>query len=147
MKNAACPFQGWSEMAKHEKEKPVPSYSVGYGKPPAHTRYKKGQSGNPAGRRKGSKNFSTVLLEALQETVVIQQNGKTKKISKQQAAVKQAVHKAASGDLRAFSLIASLTTQIEQSAEREPNSAIVLNEQDKKVILSLFKRYEKPGKE
>ena len=91
-------------MAEHDKDKPVRSYAVGYGKPPAHTRFKKGQSGNPAGRRKGSKNFSTVLLEALQETVVIQQDGKTKKISKQQAAVKQVVHKAASGDLRAFSL-------------------------------------------
>ena len=133
-------------MAKRDEEKSVRNYAVGYGKPPAHTRYRKGQSGNPAGRRKGSKNFSTVLLEALQETVVIQQDGKTKRISKQQAAVKQAVHKAASGDLRAFSLIATLTTQIEQSVEREPNGT-VLSEQDKKVILSLFKNYEESAKE
>ena len=31
------------------------SYAVGYGKPPAHTRFQKGQSGNPGGRpRRGA---------------------------------------------------------------------------------------------
>jgi hypothetical protein len=29
-------------------------YEVGYGKPPEHTRFKKGQSGNPKGRKKQS---------------------------------------------------------------------------------------------
>lgn len=30
---------------------PPPSYEVGYGKPPAHSRFRKGQSGNPRGAR------------------------------------------------------------------------------------------------
>ena len=34
---------------------PPPKYEVGYGKPPAGTRFKPGQSGNPAGRPKGSR--------------------------------------------------------------------------------------------
>jgi len=33
-----------------------PGYDVGYGKPPAHSRFKPGQSGNPRGRPKGVKN-------------------------------------------------------------------------------------------
>ena len=40
---------------------PDDDYAVGYKKPPLHTRFKKGQSGNPRGRPKGSKNFSTLL--------------------------------------------------------------------------------------
>ncbi len=30
-----------------------PFYEVGYGKPPKHTRFQKGQSGNPGGRKRG----------------------------------------------------------------------------------------------
>jgi hypothetical protein len=33
-------------------KKPTGSYEVGYGKPPVAARFKKGQSGNPNGRRK-----------------------------------------------------------------------------------------------
>ena len=42
-----------------DDQKVVP-YAVGYGKPPAEHRFKKGQSGNPSGRRKGSKNATKV---------------------------------------------------------------------------------------
>jgi hypothetical protein len=51
-------------------------YEVGHGKPPRHTRFKKGQSGNPRGRPKGSKNLPTLLTEALNEPVVVAENGK-----------------------------------------------------------------------
>ncbi len=30
-------------------------YTVGYGKPPVENRFQKGQSGNPGGRRRGTK--------------------------------------------------------------------------------------------
>jgi Family of unknown function (DUF5681) len=46
-------------------------YEVGYGKPPRHTRFKKGQSGNPRGRPNGSKNLSTLLSETLSEPVIV----------------------------------------------------------------------------
>jgi len=39
------------------------SYEVGYGKPPVHTRFKSGQSGNPKGRPKGSKNRKPAVTE------------------------------------------------------------------------------------
>ena len=42
-------------------------YEVGYGKPPRHTRFVKGRSGNPRGKPPGAKNFTTLLNEALDE--------------------------------------------------------------------------------
>ncbi|MGO9451557.1 MAG: DUF5681 domain-containing protein [Candidatus Binataceae bacterium] len=80
-------------------------YQVGYGKPPRLTQFKKGQSGNPKGRPRGSKNATTLLKEALSEQVVITENGRRRTITKKEAIVTQIVNKAASGDHRAIQLL------------------------------------------
>ena len=80
-------------------------YEVGYGKPPRHSRFKKGSSGNPKGRPRGSKNSTTLLNEALDEPVVVSENGRRKTITKKEAIIKQIVNKAASGDHRAIQLL------------------------------------------
>ena len=61
--------------------------AVGYGKPPKHTQFKAGQSGNRKGRPKGSRNFKTEVLEKLNAPVSITQNGRKKKVSTQRAAL------------------------------------------------------------
>ena len=73
-------------------------YEVGYGKPPCQTRFKKGHSGNPKGRTAGDKNLSTLLSEALNERVVVTQNGRRRKITKRKAIVTQLVNRSASAD-------------------------------------------------
>lgn len=80
-------------------------YDVGYGKPPEHSRFKKGESGNPKGRPRGAKNFSTDLREELNEKVPVRENGKVKKLTKQRAIVKGQVNKAMSGDGRAADIV------------------------------------------
>ena len=44
-------------------------YEVGYGKPPTHGRFRAGQSGNPAGRRKGVRNLMTDVKRTLRVPV------------------------------------------------------------------------------
>jgi Family of unknown function (DUF5681) len=77
------------------------TYSVGYGHPPQHTRFVKGQSANPKGRPRGSKNMTTLIDEALDERVTIKENGKTRRVTKRVAMAKQVVNKAAVGNLKA----------------------------------------------
>jgi Family of unknown function (DUF5681) len=88
-------------------------YQVGYGKPPRHSRFKRGQSGNPRGRPSGSKNLATLLTEALNEPVVIAEDGGRRKISKREAMIKQLVNKSAKGDWRAVKILLEVLQEIE----------------------------------
>ena len=42
-----------------------PDYVVGYKRPPMHSRFKPGVSGNPSGRAKGTKNLRTLFQNIL----------------------------------------------------------------------------------
>jgi hypothetical protein len=85
------------------------NYEVGYGRPPRQTRFKKGRSGNPRGRPRGSRNFASLVDEALAEPVVINENGRRTKATKLQVIVKQMVNKAAQGDHRSIQLLMAFT--------------------------------------
>jgi hypothetical protein len=79
--------------------------TVGYGRPPRHTRFKKGQSGNPKGRPKSSLNLATVFHKEMNARVVVTENGIRKSITKMQASMKQLANKSASGDPKAIKLV------------------------------------------
>src|SRR5258708_4423322 len=88
-----------------QHEKKDSNCEVGFGKPPKHTRFRKGHSGNPKGRPRGSRNASTLLDEALKERVVVSENGRRRKVTKLEAILTQLVNKAAQGDHRATQLL------------------------------------------
>jgi hypothetical protein len=82
---------------------------AGYKHPPRHSRFRPGQSGNPAGRPKNARNFQSELLEELREEVAIRENGRERTISKQRAVVKALVAAAMTGDMRAINVLASIS--------------------------------------
>ena len=49
---------------------------VGYKHPPVKSQFRKGQSGNPRGRRKGQRNLAAVLREVLRQTVKVKRGEK-----------------------------------------------------------------------
>jgi Family of unknown function (DUF5681) len=114
-------------------------YEVGYGKPPRHTRFKKGQSGNPRGRPPGSKNLSTLLCEALNEPVVVTENGGRRKISMRRAIAKQVVNQAAKGNWRAVKILFDMLQEIEGGTEPETAQSS-FGSADEKVIEQLNTR-------
>jgi Family of unknown function (DUF5681) len=75
---------------------------VGYRKPPSHTRFKPGQSGNPRGRAKGVLNFATDLKRTLQAPITLNDRGKTRNVTTQKAVLLRLREKALKGDGRSL---------------------------------------------
>jgi hypothetical protein len=74
---------------------------IGYRRPPRSSQFKKGASGNPKGRPKGSKNFLTLLEQELNEKVVVNEGGRRKSVTRLQAMVKRMVAAALQGEPKA----------------------------------------------
>jgi len=72
----------------------------GYGKPPRANRFGKGNSGNPSGRPKGSKNLRTLIKQAAAKKVSVYEDGKTMRKTKMDIAVTQMFNKAVKGEPR-----------------------------------------------
>jgi hypothetical protein len=112
---------------------------VGYGKPPEHTRFTKGKSGNPKGRPKGVKNLSTILRSVYRQRMTVTTNGRRIRMTKLEACVHQLANKAASGDLKAIREFFYWCRSI-QEPQQDDWSGSGLDEKDQPVMASLLKR-------
>jgi Family of unknown function (DUF5681) len=114
-------------------------YEVAPGRPPLHTRFRKGQSGNPGGRSK--KSLPGSLTDALSEPVFVTIDGE-RKIAKREAVVHQLINKSTSADLRATEMQFDMMKDAEQkaglaSSAPEPGP---LDAADKEVVQPLGER-------
>lgn len=108
-------------------------YEVGYAKPPMHTRFQPGRSGNRNGRPKGVPNISTILSQAANEQVVVTERGARKTITKLQAAMKQLANKAAGGDARATKLLLQLMKEYGEPTAASAPAVIVISGADARL--------------
>ncbi len=79
--------------------------AVGYKRPPKHSRFKKGQSGNPRGRQPQSKSLDTLMLQELEQKVKLTEGGRTRMVTKRAAIAKRIVSGALNGDPRQLAFI------------------------------------------
>src|SRR5580693_4118675 len=114
---------------------------VGYGKPPRRTRFIKGQSGNPRGRPPGAKNLKTLLSEALNETVIVTENGGRRKVTKRQAIITQLVNRSATADFRAIKILLDIVRDIERQTEPTTPEIYNFSEADEKVLEQIKARF------
>lgn len=116
-------------------------YDIGYKKPPVHSIWKKGQSGNLSGRRKGnvkSADIDLVLDEVLSALVPVNENGRPQKISKLKALLTQTVNKGLKGDNRAAGLVLSHLARRSGRKEQEPIVEEKADDQAKKEFAAFF---------
>ena len=99
-------------------------YEIGYRRPPVSGRFKKGKSGNPNGRPKGSANFLTLLDKELNQSIVVNENGKKKTITRMQAMVKRIVAGALQGDLKALMTLVEILRKTGKFNETDVDSLL-----------------------
>lgn len=119
---------------------PTSGYNVGFGKPPKHSRFRTGTSGNPAGRPKGTKNLASVLERTLREEVIIRESGVSKTVTKLEAAIQQLVKKAVSGDLAALRQLVSLVSLVRETAP--DNNPTLQSDSDRQIMNRLLEKMQ-----
>ncbi|MCO5064998.1 MAG: DUF5681 domain-containing protein [Rhizobiaceae bacterium] len=96
-------------MNRHRKSSdPAPGYEIGYGKPPEATRFKPGKSGNPKGKKKGTKSIAGLVEQVLDEPIAIREGDSVKTFSKREALVRLLFARAMKGDQKAATTFFSL---------------------------------------
>jgi hypothetical protein len=123
------------------------NYVVGYRKPPSHSRFKPGQSGNPKGRPKGSRSFSAHANEILSESIIMREGDQSRRITKREALLRKAYKDALDGDHRARQFYYMLGLQFDQENRAKsdlPDQAAVSDEDQ--AIIAAFGLNQSKGR-
>ena len=108
------------------------SYTVGYGKPPLHTRFKKGNPGRP----RGSRNLKTLLQQALAKRIVVSDGGRRRRVTRREIGIAKVADRFAEGDQQAVKLLLGLLLELERRAPDEAAARPPLDAHDKEVVRS-----------
>lgn len=106
-------------------------YDVGKGKPPVHSQFQPGQSGNPSGKKKGTLSLKAVWEKALQQEITYTENGELKTMTMYEAVCKQLVNQGAKGNLKAIDMVLN---RAERLLDADPEVAVEMPEEDREIL-------------
>jgi hypothetical protein len=113
---------------------------IGRGHPPSHTRFRKGTSGNPKGRRKGSKNLETVMMDAAHGPVTVEINGKMRRVTAVHATALRLAQDATSGKARATAKFLDWVDKFESRAAARKPVEYPFSDRDLEVLRAVHER-------
>ena len=118
------------------------THAVGYGRPPKATQFKKGKSGNPRGRPKGSRSVGAVMQEILGQRIAVTESGRTRRIPALEVMLRRLANDAMRNDVVALKTVLMLVDRYGEA----PESQIKLDEmlEEDRAILANFLPEFKP---
>jgi hypothetical protein len=119
---------------------PTKTYDVGFGRPPRHTRFKPGQSGNPKGKPKKAISLGDDIQNELAERIPIREGDRNLKVSKQRALVKALLARSLKGDTRAAGLLLQLVAKLSDPDAQTARETAELNQEDLAILEGFLRR-------
>jgi hypothetical protein len=116
-------------------------YTVGYGRPPVHSRFKPGQSGNPKGRAKGSQNLRTILKRVSNEQMLIREGDRTRRMSRMEALVRTTYARAFKRDPKALTSLIMLWRQIGLTDSDETTTGVLQGPEYAAIVADFLARH------
>jgi hypothetical protein len=140
-----------SEQGSNSENLPGTDCAVGYCRPPTHSRFRPGQSGNPKGRRKGSRGLSSLRKELYLSLVPMREGNQIKKIPRVLAIDIAVLNRALRGDPKAAQLASKTASELGVYEETFPNESkypvdltveqfAKLSSEDRKTMIRILKK-------
>ena len=129
-------------MDKSRKSSEQTGYKIGKGKPPSHTRWEKGTSGNPGGKKKGTLNLATTFEEALLRQVTVSLEGDKTVISVLEALVMRLLDGGLKGNIKAIN---SILDRIERLIRSERKQDTETNKEDIEILQRVLAKRDFSG--
>jgi Family of unknown function (DUF5681) len=125
-------------------------YEVGRGRPPKHTQYPKGKSGNPKGRPKGARNLRAELEKSLLAPIPMVMNGKQVRITTVELLIKKVAAEISKGSMPAARLLMELMLHVDARSpapanDVAPEAADALEPDDDQIIRQALARRKGGG--
>ena len=111
----------------------------GFARPPKQSQFQQGQSGNPKGRPKGSRNLKTDLANLLKGKVEITINGERRRMTRQEAMLLSLFQRAVQKDAHAAKTLFDMVIKLQlpgDEAQQEP----ALSQADHIIIENFLRR-------
>jgi hypothetical protein len=109
-------------------------YEVGYGKPPKDSQFKKGESGNPKGRTKNTRNFKTDLTKILEKPISVREGDRKFRVSGQEGMLMSLMSNCLKGDTKAINTLVNLAVRMFGLEGPFPDSAERLTPQEQQIL-------------
>ena len=119
------------------------AHPAGYGRPPVASRFKPGTSGNAKGRPKGSKNFKTLIKQAMTASISIQEGQTSRRVSKIEGVVLRQLQSALKGNERSAMAAIKMAMLVGLLEDNTPAEASALGAADEQILEQLLTRHRR----